>query len=90
MRWISTSRSAVYWNLEGDKNRVHGHCKLGEEVKKVECGKYLGVFINYTTPDKQISRIMEESYNLLRNVRVAFTYLNEGMVKQKITFINQA
>ena len=49
------------------KNRIHGQYKLGEEeVKKVEWEKDLGVFITKDmSPDKQINKIVGETYNLL-------------------------
>lgn len=66
------------------KNRTIGHYKLGEEeLKKVDCEKDLGVIITKElSPDKHISKIVGETYNLLRNIRMAFTYLDENMIKQ--------
>ncbi len=42
---------------------------------------------NKLTFDKHINRITGETYNLLRNIKTAFTYLNEEMVKKLITMI---
>ncbi len=39
------------------------------------------------TFDKHINRITCETYNLLRNIKRAFTYLDEEMVKKLITSI---
>ncbi len=40
---------------------------------------------NKLTFDKQINWITAETYNLLRNIKTAFTYLDEEMVKKLIT-----
>ena len=66
------------------KNRISGQYKLGEEeVKKVDCEKDLGVLITKNmSHDKQINKIVGETYNLLRYIRVAFTYLDEEIVKK--------
>ena len=66
------------------KNRISGIYNLGDkEVKKVEFEKDLGVVItNYMTPDKQINKIIGETYNLLRSIKVAFAYMDEEMVKK--------
>ena len=37
---------------------------------------------NGMAPDKHISRNVGETYDLLRNIIVAFAYLDEYMVKQ--------
>ena len=34
------------------------------------------------SPDKQINKIVGETYNLLRSIKVAFTYMDEEMVKK--------
>ncbi len=48
--------------------------------------KYLGVTVtDKLTFGKHINRITGEAYNLLRNIKVAFTYLDEQMVKKLIT-----
>ncbi len=44
---------------------------------------------NKLTFDKHINRITGETYNLLRNIKTAFTYLDEEMVKKLITSIIQ-
>ena len=45
--------------------------------------KDLGVLITKDmSPDKQINKIVGETYNLLRYIRVAFTYLDEDMVRK--------
>lgn len=66
------------------KNRISGIYNLGDkEVKKVEFEKDLGVVItNDMTPDKQINKIIGETYNLLRSIKVAFAYMDEEMVKK--------
>ncbi len=48
--------------------------------------KDLGVIItNKLTFGKHINRITGETYNLLRIIKAAFTYLDEEMVKKLIT-----
>ncbi len=42
---------------------------------------------NKLTFDKHINRITGETYNLLRNIKRAFTYLDEEIVKKLITSI---
>ena len=66
------------------KNRISEIYNLGDkEVKKVEFEKDLGVVItNAMTPDKQINKIIGETYNLLRSIKVAFAYMDEEIVKK--------
>ena len=68
------------------KHRVRGQYKLGEGViKKVEMEKDLGVYItNNLSPDKHINKIVGETYNFLRRIRLAFAYMDEDMVKSII------
>ncbi len=42
---------------------------------------------NKLTFDKHINRITGETYNLLRNIKTSFTYLDEEIVKKLITSI---
>ena len=65
------------------KNKISGIYNLGDkEVKKVEFEKDLGVVITNMTPDKQMNKIIGETYNLLRSIKVAFAYMDEEMVKK--------
>ncbi|MCD9088855.1 reverse transcriptase domain-containing protein, partial [Stenotrophomonas sp. SY1] len=66
------------------KNRITGAYKLGEEgIKKVENEKDLGVIVmNNMSPEKQINKIFGETYDLIRTIKVALTYLDEEMVKK--------
>ena len=41
------------------------------------------------SPEKHINKITSETYNLLGNIRVAFTYVNEDMIKKlKMTLVH--
>ncbi|MPD06048.1 hypothetical protein E2C01_101828 [Portunus trituberculatus] len=66
------------------KNRITRQYELGEEkIKKVESEKDLGVLIiKEMSPYKHINEIVGETYNLLRNIRNAFSYTDEDMVKK--------
>ena len=45
--------------------------------------KDLGVtFTESLSPEKHLNKIIGETYNLLRNIRVAFTYLDEDMIRK--------
>ena len=70
--------------FEKSKNRITRQYKLGEEkIKKVESEKDLGVLITKEmSPNKHINKIVGETYNLLRNITIAFTYIDEDMVKK--------
>ena len=60
---------------------------MGEEVilKKVVKEKDLGVVMQENLhPDKHIDMIFGETYNLLRNIRVAFHYLDKEMMRKLI------
>lgn len=66
--------------------RVEGHYKLGKDKldKKTE-EKDLGVMITENlSPERHVNKISAETYNLLRNIRAAFTYLDEDMVRKLI------
>ena len=47
--------------------------------------KDLGVTVyDILSPEKHINRIVGESYNLLRNIKVAFHYSDEDMMRKLI------
>ena len=87
------------WEMEFNVNKSHvmemgksgrrpvGMYKMGEEVilKKVVKEKDLGVVMQENLhPDKHIDMIFGETYNLLRNIRVAFHYLDKEMMRKLI------
>ena len=37
------------------------------------------------SPEKHINKITGETYNLLRNMRLAFTYVDEDLINKSIT-----
>ena len=41
--------------------------------------------IDNMSPEKHINKITGETYYLLRNIQVAFTYVDEDMIKKLIT-----
>jgi len=59
---------------------------LGQDhITKATEEKDLGVIIqDNLSPDKHINKIVRETYSLLKNIRVAFHYLDEEMVKKLI------
>ena len=61
--------------------------KLGPNViKKASEEKDLGVICDEDlSPEKHINKITGESMNLLKNIRTAFAYLDESMMKKIIT-----
>ena len=53
-----------------------------EKMKERTEEKDLGVTIMDTlSPDKHVRKITGEVYNLLRNKRMTFTYMDEDMIK---------
>ena len=66
------------------RNRIEGVNKLGdEELKKVEFEKDLGVLITINmSPDKHVNKIVGETYNLIRSIKEAFSYIDEDVVKK--------
>ena len=61
--------------------------KLGQDtIKKVTEEKDLGVICaEDLSPEKHINKITGESLNLLKNIRTAFAYLDDNMMKKIIT-----
>ena len=54
-------------------------------VEKTNEEKDLGVNImDNLSPEKHVNRITAETYNLLRNIKVAFTYVDEEMIKKLV------
>ena len=48
--------------------------------------KYLRVFImDSLSPEKPKNNITVETYNLFKNIKAAFNYMDEGMIKKLIT-----
>ena len=58
--------------------------KMGNNtIEKMKEEKHLGVIIqNNLSPEKHIGRITREIYKLLTNIRVAFHYMDEDMMKK--------
>jgi len=88
-KWEMTFNTKKCSVLEFGKSsrRITGNYYLGDErlVKKTE-ERDLGVTITDKLAfGKHINRITGETYNLLRNIKAAFTYLSEEMVKKLIT-----
>merc|ERR1712035_47130 len=69
------------------KRRPRGVYSMGNEsIKKKTEEKDLGVIItNSLSPEKHINKITAETYNLLRNIREAFNYMDEEMIRKLIT-----
>ena len=57
-----------------------------EEIKKVHEEKDLGVTIqDNLKPEKHIGKIFGDTYRMLRNIRVAFHYMDKEMMKKILT-----
>ncbi len=74
--------------IEFGKNgtRMKDHFMLGNDnlAKKTE-EKDLGVIItDNLSPERHVNKITTETYNLLRNIRAAFSYFHEDMVRKLI------
>ena len=74
--------------LEMGSNRMkqRGKYSNGNEcISKTNVAKNLGVWItNKLSPDKHINRITGDTYQQLRNIRIAFKYLDEEMINKLI------
>ena len=68
------------------KHRITRDYKMGNDViKRSMSEKDLGIIVSDNlSPEKHINKIVGETYNLLRNIRVAFTYMDEDMVRKLI------
>ena len=56
-----------------------------ENINKKKEEKDLGVTImDNMSPEKHTNKITGETYNLLMNIRMAFTYVDEDMIKKLI------
>ena len=66
--------------------RPRGIYSMGNErIKKKTEEKDLGVIImDSLSPEKHINKITAETYNLLRNIRAAFNYMDEEMIRKLI------
>ena len=70
------------------KRRLVGTYKMGNGValKKVSKEKDLGVIIQANNqPGSHVDKIFGETYNLLRNIGLAFHYMDKEMMKKLIT-----
>ena len=73
--------------LGRSKNRPTKLYKMGNEILNVtKEEKDLGVtFQDTLSPEKHINRIFGQAYGTLQNIRVAFQYMDKGMMKKIIT-----
>ena len=61
-----------------------------EQIKKTNVEKDLVVLItDNLSPEKHINKIPGDIYQLLRNIRMAFKYLDEAMIKKLIASLIQ-
>ena len=69
------------------KRRHRGVYSMGKEnIDKKKEEKDLGVTImDNMSFEKHINKINGETYNLLRNMQVAFTYVDDDMIEKSIT-----
>ena len=73
--------------FEKSKRRHRGVYPMRKDnINEKKAKKYLGVtIIDNMSPEKHMNNITGEIYNLLRNIWVAFTYVDEDMIKKLIT-----
>ncbi len=75
--------------MEFDKSRkrIQYHYEMdGVKLQKSKEEVDLGVIVTENlTPDRHIDKITGETMNLLKRVRIAFSYLDEGMIKKLLT-----
>ena len=58
---------------------------MGNIIEKSEAELYLGVKISENlTPDNHINKIIRETTNILRRIKMKFTYLDQEMIKKII------
>ena len=77
----------MYWKWGKGKRRPTGTYKIGmETIAKSEEEKDLGVTIlDSLSPEKHINRIYGSTYSMLINIRVAFTYMDNEMMRKIIS-----
>ncbi len=70
------------------KKRIQHHYGMdGVNLKKLK-EMDLGVTVTENlTPDRHINKITGERINLLKRIKMAFSYLDEGMIKKLIFMI---
>ncbi len=62
----------------------------GVKLKKSKEEVNLGVTVTEKlTPDRHIDKITGETMNLLKRVKMAFLYLDEGMIKKVVNFYDK-
>ena len=62
---------------------------MGNEDIKKKTKKYLGVtIVDNISPEKLIIRIIGNTQELLRNIKVAFTYIDEDIIKKNASNSN--
>ncbi len=69
-----------------EKNRTTlNYCLGNTQLGKTKQEKDLGIIIqDNLTPERHINKITGETYNLIRNIKAAFTYLDEEMMNKLI------
>ena len=71
--------------------RRRGKYSMGnEQINKTNVKKDLGVWItDNLSPEKHIYKITGDTYQVLRNIRMAFKYLDEEVINKQITSLIQ-
>ena len=70
---------------KGRNRTTSNYCLGNTQLSKTKQEKDLGVIIqDNLTPERHINKITGEAYNLIRNIKAAFTYMDEEMMKKLI------
>ena len=89
-KWNSMLENAVCWSLGKAKINQSEFYKLGEEnIQKRSTEKGLSVIVmDDMSPGKYINKIVGELTIYLKNIRMAFSYIDEDMKKIIVTLIH--
>ena len=80
-------KNAMYWKWEKSVMRLSWTFKLRENIIPIaKEEKDLGVVIQENlSPEKHINRIFGDTFMMLRNMRMAFHFLDKAMMRKTIT-----
>lgn len=87
---ILMQRNVAYWNLGRVKKGTSGVYKLGNDYigKRIKEKDIEMIVADTLAADHHINKTVRKTMNLLRNIRIAFVYLDEEMMRKLIVTMN--